>query len=176
MIKFRKELKPELKELKELIVEKAQVNWENKPLKVEFPEKNVINEPKNNKEIVENPAKIADTLPLPGPLADPSVLVRLLAARIDDLERRLATGKAFIRPSERPEAVGIGKSDDPRRAARRGGLGSLFAIGFVGVRLSRGQLLVEVVVGIDMVIPTESCLRATACGEAHPYSDVGVRQ
>ncbi len=98
VIKFRKELKAELKELKEIYVEKLQLNWENKPLKAELAEK--IFEPKNNKELVEN--KPFDNLPLPGPLADPSVLVRLLAARIDDLERRLAAGKAFIRPSERP--------------------------------------------------------------------------
>ena len=96
VIKFRKELKPELKELKEVILEKTQLNWENKPLKAELPEKTIF-EPKGNKEIVENFQ--------PGPLGDPAVVVRLLAARIDDLERRLATGKAFIRPSERP-AVG----------------------------------------------------------------------
>ncbi|HEY7286775.1 MAG TPA: galactose oxidase-like domain-containing protein [Vicinamibacterales bacterium] len=96
VIKARKELKPELKELKEFIAEKTQVNWENKPLKAELPEKPNF-EPKGNKEIVENFQQ--------GPFGDPAVMVRLLAARIDDLERRLASGKAFIRPSQRP-AVG----------------------------------------------------------------------
>jgi hypothetical protein len=102
--KPRKELKPELKELKEIIAEKAQLNWENKS-KIEIKElepKGIFE--KGPKELVENQGggKLNEGLGQPGPLGDPLVLARLLAARIDDLERRLATGKAFIRPDERP--------------------------------------------------------------------------
>ena len=112
--KFRKELKPELKELKELVAEKTHIQWENKLIKAEIAETGPksFNEPKGLKENVENPGKFSEVFTQPGPLGDPSVLVRLLAARIDDLERRLATGQAFIRPGERP-AVGRGAHGQP---------------------------------------------------------------
>jgi hypothetical protein len=88
--KWWKDVKPEIKELKEL-------KFEHKELaKPEFDYKQIL-------EI--NPKEIVEGGPGPRVGGDPYEAVRLLAERVDQLSEQLATGRAFIRPEQRP-AVG----------------------------------------------------------------------
>jgi hypothetical protein len=91
--KWWKDLKPEIKEIKDF----KEFKFEHKELiKPEFDYKAVLEV--NPKEIVEGG---------PGPRfgGDPYEAIRILAERVDELSEQLATGKAFIRPEQRP-AVG----------------------------------------------------------------------
>lgn len=85
-----KDLKPEIKEIKELKEFKSEHKEIVKP---EFDYKQIVET--NPKDIVE------------GGLGqrfggDPYEAVRLLAERVDELSEQLATGRAFIRPEQRP--------------------------------------------------------------------------
>lgn len=88
--KWWKDLKPEIKEFKDI----KEFKFEHKELvKPELDYKSIIEV--NPKEIVEGGA---------GPRfgGDPYEAIRILAERVDELSEQLATGKAFIRPEERP--------------------------------------------------------------------------
>jgi len=52
-----------------------------------------------------NPKEIVEGGPGPRFGGDPYEAIRILAERVDELSEQLATGKAFIRPEQRP-AVG----------------------------------------------------------------------
>ena len=85
--KLVKELKPELKELEKL--------------PIELP----------GKQIAELPGKqVAEQVQFP--FGDPFEATRTLAGRVDELEERLAQGRAFIREAERP-VVGRGRPQVP---------------------------------------------------------------
>jgi hypothetical protein len=88
--KWWKDLKPEIKEFKDI----KEFKFEHKELvKPELDYKSIIEV--NPKEIIEGG---------PGPRfgGDPYEAIRILAERVDELSEQLATGKAFIRPEERP--------------------------------------------------------------------------
>jgi hypothetical protein len=85
--KWWKDLKPEIKELKEF-------KFEHKELvKPEFDFKPIVEA---------NPKEIAEGVLGPRLGGDPYEAVRLLAERLDELSEELATGRAFIRPEQRP--------------------------------------------------------------------------
>jgi hypothetical protein len=88
-IKEGKEGKAEAKELKEKEFKEFKEK-EFKELKPEI-EKNIDKGPK---ETLEGPSQVG---------ADPAHALGLLAQRIDDLERRLSGGQAFIQQGERPD-------------------------------------------------------------------------
>lgn len=92
--KFLKEFKPEVKEF---VVEGKPFIKEPKEFKFErFEQKHIPDIP--------DPKLIREGFdPMPEWLVDPSPLLRELAERVDELEGRLAEGRAFIRPEERPD-------------------------------------------------------------------------
>jgi Domain of unknown function (DUF1929) len=97
--KLVKELKPELKEFKELKPELKEL----KELKPELKELEKLP--------VELPGKqVAEQVQFP--VGDPFQATRTLAGRVDELEERLAQGRAFIREAERP-VVGLGRPQLP---------------------------------------------------------------
>lgn len=89
--KVSKELKAELKEFFEVPKE---LKAELKELEVPVKRMPDIPDLKLTREVFD------PNLPF---IIDPNPLIRLLAERVDDLEDRLAQGRAFIRPEERPE-------------------------------------------------------------------------
>jgi len=91
--KWWKDLKPEIKEIKDI----KEFKFEHKELvKPELDYKGIVE--KGPKEIVEGGL---------GPRlgGDPYEAIRIIAERLDEISEQLATGKAFIRPEQRP-AVG----------------------------------------------------------------------
>jgi hypothetical protein len=116
-LKWHKELKPEIKERKELI--KPEIKFERKE-KIELKEnlkqeidvkgrKELIKE--KDKDLIEGGGKgLAE--------GDPYILLGKLAERVDQLEEELASGHAFIRPEERPELGGnIPKPEPPSESS-----------------------------------------------------------
>jgi hypothetical protein len=99
-----KELKPEVKEAqKELKEHKPEIKENNKEFKEHKGEVEKLRD-----KIRE---KLADGAPPPsgdpmGQSADVMQLLAIIAQRLDDLEARLASGQAFIRPEERPDVGG----------------------------------------------------------------------
>jgi subtilisin family serine protease len=90
-----KEGKPEVKELKEK---------EFKEIKPEIEGKNVAID-KGPKESIEGPPPTAGV--------DPAYALGLLAQRLDELERRLSGGQAFIQQGERPDLGAYAFEDSP---------------------------------------------------------------
>jgi hypothetical protein len=90
-----KELKPEKWEHKDKLEK-----WESKAEKFEHKEIWEVGE----KQQFEVPKlKDAEGYNPNDPIVDPWELLQALAARVDDIESRLAEGRAFIRPEERPD-------------------------------------------------------------------------
>lgn len=106
--KIIKELKPEIKEWKELWLEGK---WRI-PDKLVEPEKIIF---EKLKDLVEGPKldEKLDEVFQPGYLGDPEIL-RIIAQRIDAIEEEMSKGKSFITEEERP-SVG----EEPLKRARK---------------------------------------------------------
>ena len=91
-----KELKPEKWEHKDKLEkwESKVEKFEHKPEIFEVGQKQQFEGPK---------LKDAEGYNPNDPIVDPWELLQALAARVDDIESRLAEGRAFIRPEERPD-------------------------------------------------------------------------
>jgi hypothetical protein len=85
-----KEFKPEIKEIKFEKIEKIEVKENLKP---EVDVKQIFEGPKLKDAEGDPRQRFGD---------DPFAMIRAIAERIDQIEERLATGTAFIRPEERP--------------------------------------------------------------------------
>jgi len=113
---------PSLKLPKELKLEKWEhkfEKWEHKFEKWEHKEK--FEKLESKREIWEYPSKgefegpklkDAEGYNPNDPIVDPWQLLQALAARVDDIESRLAEGRAFIGPDERPEVGEPPPADD----------------------------------------------------------------
>jgi Rieske Fe-S protein len=102
LIKIWKEFKPEIKEIKEFLKEhkepkeliKERKEFIKEIVKPEIDVKSIKEIKEKDKDLVEGPLG-----PDFGPLVE---LLGRMAERLDQLEERLANGRAFIRPEERP--------------------------------------------------------------------------
>jgi hypothetical protein len=106
--KWWKDLKPEIKEIKEI-----------KEFKFEKPELDY-------KQVLEiNPKEIAEGWPGPRVGGDPYEALRVIAERVDQLSEQLASGRAFIRPEQRPaigqEPLERPLAETPQRDSSRAG-------------------------------------------------------
>lgn len=88
--KWWKDLKPEIKEVKEL----KEFKFEHKEImKPEFDQKQIFEG---------NPKEIVEAGPGPRFGGDPVEFMKQVAQRLDQITEQLVTGKAFIRPEQRP--------------------------------------------------------------------------
>src|SRR5207248_3705663 len=90
---------PGFKRIKELKLEK----WEHKDKFEKWESKREIFEQNIKLEIERPKLKDAEGFNPNEQIGDPWQLLQALAARVDDIESRLAEGRAFIRPEERPD-------------------------------------------------------------------------
>lgn len=99
---------PSLKRFKELKLEK----WEHKDKLEKWESKREIWEHGVKNEFEVPKLKDAEGYNPNEPIGDPWELLQALAARVDDIETRLAEGRAFIRPEERPDVGAPPAADD----------------------------------------------------------------
>jgi hypothetical protein len=103
---------PSFKRFKELKLEK----WEHKDKLEKWESKSEIWEHGVKNEFEVPKLKDAEGYNPNEPIGDPWELLQALAARVDDIETRLAEGRAFIGPEERPDVGAPPAADDAEEA------------------------------------------------------------